>query len=60
MGVVDKVVEAGREDLLKSYIEVRKHVHALMRDEDGRKKKASKRSNKQGKATQHTQGSHFS
>ena len=35
-------------------------VHVLMRDEkEGRKKQA--RSNKQlGKATQHTQGSHFS
>ena len=35
------------------------HVHVLMRDEkEGRKKQA--RSNKQqGKATQHTQGSHF-
>ena len=35
------------------------HIHVLMRDEkEGRKKQA--RSNKQGKATQHTQGSHFS
>ena len=35
------------------------HIHVLMRDEmEGRKKQAS--SNKQGKATQHTQGSHFS
>ena len=36
------------------------YVHVLMRDEkEGRKKQA--RSNKQqGKATQHTQGSHFS
>ena len=34
-------------------------VHVLMRDEkEGREKQA--RSNKQGKATQHTQGSHFS
>ena len=38
----------------------KKHVHVLMGDEkEGRKKQA--RSNKQqGKATQHTQGSHFS
>ena len=36
------------------------YIHVLMRDEkEGRKKQA--RSNKQqGKATQHTQGSHFS
>ena len=36
------------------------YIHGLMRDEkEGRKKQA--RSNKQqGKATQHTQGSHFS
>ena len=36
-------------------------MHVLMRDErrkEERKKQA--RSNKQGKATQHTQGSHFS
>ena len=35
------------------------YIHVLMGDEEeGRKKQA--RSNKQGKATQHTQGSHFS
>ena len=35
------------------------HVHVLMRNEkEERNKKA--RSNKQGKATQHTHGSHFS
>ena len=35
------------------------HVHVLMRDEkEGSKKQ--ERSNKQSKATQHTQGSHFS
>ena len=34
-------------------------IHVLMRDEkEGRKKQA--RSNKQGKVTQYTQGSHFS
>ena len=37
----------------------RLYIHVLMRDEkEGRKKQA--RSNKQGKATQHTQGSHLS
>ena len=37
------------------------HVHVLMRDEKELRKKQT-RSNKQqeGKATQHTQGSHFS
>ena len=38
------------------------HVHKymfLMRDEKEERKKQA-RSNKQGKATQHTQGSHFS
>ena len=42
------------------YLVVFVSVHVLMRDEkEGRKKQA--RSNKQqGKATQHTQGSHFS
>ena len=35
------------------------YIHVLMRDEkEGKKKQAM--SNKQGKATQHTQGSHFS
>ena len=33
-------------------------VHVLMRDEKEERKKQA-RSNKQGKATQHTQGSHF-
>ena len=50
MGVVDKVVEAGREDLLKSYIEVRKHVHMLMRDE---KERRSKQGQTNDKAKQH-------
>ena len=47
-----------REKFATAYMHV--HVHVLMRDEkEGRKKQA--RSNKQqGKATQHTQGSHFS
>ena len=41
------------------YKYVHKYIHVLKRDEkEGRKKEA--RSNKQGKATQHTQGSHFS
>ena len=34
------------------------HVHVLMRDEKEERKKQA--TNKQGKATQHTQGSHFS
>ena len=37
------------------------HIHVLMRDEkEGRKKQArsNKQTNKQGKATQHTQGVH--
>ena len=51
--VSDYIVQWGQKSRLL-------HVHVLMRDEkEGRKKQA--RSNKQqGKATQHTQGSHFS
>ena len=48
--------------LLYNYNQQKIQLHVLMRDErrkEGRKKQA--RSNKQqGKATQHTQGSHFS
>ena len=41
------------------HVPVHVRVHVLIRDEkEGRKKQA--RSNKQGKATQHTQGIHFS
>ena len=37
------------------------YIYMLMRDAEGRKKEASKIIYKQqGKATQHTQGSHFS
>ena len=46
--------------LMCTHVTASVFVHVLMRDErEGRKKQA--RSNKQqGKATQHTQGSHFS
>ena len=39
------------------------YIHVLMRDEKEKRKKqarSNKQTNKQGKATQHTQGSHFS
>ena len=35
-------------------------VHVLMRDEKEGRKKQARSNKKQGKATQHTQGSHFS
>ena len=35
-------------------------MYMLMRDEEGKKKEASKVIQKQNKSTQHTQGSHFS
>ena len=60
---MEKAAEALRVDgdpsEISKQLEEQK-VHVLMRDEkEGRKKQA--RSNKQqGKATQHTQGSHFS
>ena len=60
---MEKAAEALRVDGNPSEISKQleeQKVHVLMRDEkEGRKKQA--RSNKQqGKATQHTQGSHFS
>ena len=36
------------------------YMYMLMRDEEGRKKEASKVKKQQSKATQHTQGSNFS
>ena len=36
------------------------HVHVLMRDEKEGRKKQGRSNKQQGKATQHTQGSHFS
>ena len=35
------------------------HVHVLMRDEKEGRKKQGRSNKQQGKATQHTQGSHF-
>ena len=35
-------------------------IHVLMRDEKGGRKKQARSDKQQGKATQHTQGSHFS
>ena len=41
------------------YVHVHKYMHVLTRDEkEGRSKQGQ--TNKKGKATQHTQGSHFS
>ena len=36
------------------------YVHVLMRDEKEERKKQARSNKQQGKATQHTQGSHFS
>ena len=42
-------------------IKLNVHVtHVLMRDEKEGRKKQAKSNKQQGKATQHTQGSHFS
>ena len=40
--------------------EVYINVHVLMRDEKKGRKKQARSNKQQGKATQHTQGSHFS
>ena len=57
---VDMDEDGMRTLFIYMYMYMYMYIYMLMRDEkDGRKKQA--RSNKQqGKATQHTQGSHFS
>ena len=54
--------QTGERQRDKQEREREREINVLMRDEEGRKKEASKvkQTDKQGKATQHTQGSHFS
>ena len=54
-----KVIACGGRGLAPGN-EAREHVHVLMRDENKGRKKQARSNKQQSKATQHTQGSHFS
>ena len=57
-GIVQAINECGTLSVNIAHTQVHVYMHVLMRDEKEERKKQA-RSNKQTKATQHTQGSHF-